>query len=100
MPQMSESESSAASAPLTLTDFTPEAMSCLLKQIDERYKYTAASYSKARQSDEVKAMGQKEKGRIDAAKERLDAAYKQLRKRMTELIENYVSPADVPQGPA
>src|SRR5262245_9011620 len=54
---------------------------------ERRYKFLVANFEDARQSEKVKTMGQKQKGRIDEAKAKLDEAYKQVRKRLDELIE-------------
>jgi hypothetical protein len=56
-------------------------------EIVRRYKFMCANFEDARQSEKVKTMGQKHKGRIDEAKSSLDEAYKKVRERLDELIE-------------
>ncbi len=89
--------SGAGAAPV-LKDFTPEAMSDFQETMKGRYKYLIANFEKARQSEEVKTMGQKQKARIDEARARLDEAYKALDTRLKELIKSYV-PSASPNAP-
>jgi hypothetical protein len=59
--------------------------------IERRYKFLVKNFEVARQSEVVKTMGQKHKGRIDEAKARLDEAYTEVRERFDELIEAGIS---------
>ena len=62
----------------------------LIEQRDEiegRYKFLVKNFENARQSEQIKTLGQKHKARIDDAKSQLDEAYKKLIARLDDLIE-------------